>query len=108
MSEVLSCGSLAVASTFLGLVWYRKRRARLAPLPPGPEPWPYVGNIQDLRPEQLWLTASEWARKYGACSSYVDVGCHRRVAPYHTSVRGDLRVLIPVIPCREWILGQEG
>jgi hypothetical protein len=35
------------------------------PLPPGPKPWPLLGNITDLRPKELWLLATHWAKRYG-------------------------------------------
>jgi cytochrome P450 len=35
------------------------------PIPPGPNPLPIIGNILDLTPKELWLTAFKWARTYG-------------------------------------------
>ncbi|THH15228.1 hypothetical protein EW146_g5214 [Bondarzewia mesenterica] len=67
MSAIVSYSLLgAIASASIVFAWYCQRRALAVPLPPGPRPWPILGNLKDLRPEQPWLTASQWARKYGS------------------------------------------
>ena len=43
---------------------YRKTRP-LAPLPPGPQPLPIVGNVLHMPKEQPWLKYAEWAKQYG-------------------------------------------
>jgi hypothetical protein len=43
-------------------LFFRKPPRRL---PPGPKPWPLLGNISDLRPKELWLLATHWAKRYG-------------------------------------------
>ncbi|KAG1896118.1 cytochrome P450 [Suillus fuscotomentosus] len=35
------------------------------PFPPGPNSLPIIGNILDITPKELWLTAFKWARIYG-------------------------------------------
>ena len=50
---------LALLSYFLSL-FFRKPAH-----PPGPKPWPLLGNITDLRPNELWLLATDWAKRYG-------------------------------------------
>ena len=39
-----------------------------APLPPGPKPFPVLGNIADLTTKELWLSAERWGRQYGSLS----------------------------------------
>ena len=51
---------LALLSSFFLL--FRKLARRL---PPGPKPWPLLGNVTDLRPKELWLLATDWANRYG-------------------------------------------
>lgn len=47
------------------LVWLRKLRPSTPSLPPGPTPFPVVGNIRDLTTKELWLPALQWAKRYG-------------------------------------------
>ncbi|KAI0260736.1 cytochrome P450 [Gloeopeniophorella convolvens] len=55
--------TLALFALLSSLLLFR-RRHRL-PLHPGPKPWPILGNISDLRANELWLLATDWARRYG-------------------------------------------
>ncbi|PPR04944.1 hypothetical protein CVT26_012772 [Gymnopilus dilepis] len=47
-------------------VLLRKSKVSGAPLPPGPKPIPFLGNVLDLTPKELWLPASQWAKQYGS------------------------------------------
>jgi hypothetical protein len=64
MASVTLVAPLTLLSYFL-FALFRKLGRRRVPLPPGPRPWPLLGNIADLRPHQLWLLASDWAKRYG-------------------------------------------
>ncbi|KAF7346388.1 O-methylsterigmatocystin oxidoreductase [Mycena sanguinolenta] len=41
--------------------WQRRH-----PFPPGPTPYPFVGNFRDLPTKLPWLTYTEWGQKYGS------------------------------------------
>jgi len=65
MSSEAFIALLALLSSFFS----RFFRKPAHPLPPGPNPWPLLGNISDLRPNELWLLATDWAKRYGPSSS---------------------------------------
>lgn len=49
-----------------GLLFYAYRRKKLADsLPPGPTPWPIVGNILQYDKNDMRKTLLEWHKKYG-------------------------------------------
>jgi hypothetical protein len=48
------------AFMFMGL----HRTSRL-PLPPGPKPWPIIGNLLDLPKDKAWITYQSWSQQYG-------------------------------------------
>lgn len=58
-------GGLAVLFVAL-FFWRRSKTAGSSlPLPPGPKPWPLLGNITDLKAKEFWLAAAEWAKVFG-------------------------------------------
>ncbi|KAI0002537.1 cytochrome P450 [Russula compacta] len=66
MASVTLLALLTLLSSFLLAALLRHWHAtHLGPFPPGPKPWPLLGNIADLRPNQLWLLATDWAKQYG-------------------------------------------
>lgn len=53
------------AFLFVVYTWFRKSKASIGPLPPGPKPVPILGNVRDLTTKELWIPATQWAKKYG-------------------------------------------
>lgn len=39
------------------------------PLPPGPKPMPFIGNVLDMPQDQPWLKFKEWSKQYGTSAS---------------------------------------
>ncbi|KAI0075610.1 cytochrome P450 [Panus rudis PR-1116 ss-1] len=58
----LLVGLFIVAGLYL---WSKHRKTKSMVYPPGPKPLPVLGNVMDLTARELWLRATEWARKYG-------------------------------------------
>ena len=47
------------------LTCYVWRRNITRSLPPGPESFPIIGNMFDMKGDELWLRAHEWAKRFG-------------------------------------------
>ncbi|XP_072975564.1 p-coumarate 3-hydroxylase [Typha angustifolia] len=56
---------IAIFTVLIGALLYRLLRYRL---PPGPRPWPVVGNLYDIKPIRFRCFA-EWAQTYGPVMS---------------------------------------
>ena len=48
-------------------IWYFKTRSKSSrnPLPPGPKPIPFIGNIYDIPRVASWRVFQDWGKKYG-------------------------------------------
>ncbi|TCD70336.1 hypothetical protein EIP91_003965 [Steccherinum ochraceum] len=55
---------IAVLAILVVGVLLKSHRSRNPPLPPGPKPWPIIGNVLDMPTERPWDTYSEWCRQY--------------------------------------------
>ncbi|KAL2622455.1 hypothetical protein R1flu_002660 [Riccia fluitans] len=66
-ATVVQASLMTVAAVFVGLLLIRKLKARKR-LPPGPTPWPVVGNLPLLGPLPHWSLA-ELAKQYGPLMS---------------------------------------
>lgn len=53
--------TISIIAIFLTQKLYQRLRFKL---PPGPRPWPVVGNLYDIKPVRFRCYA-EWAQKYG-------------------------------------------
>ncbi|EIW62160.1 cytochrome P450 [Trametes versicolor FP-101664 SS1] len=53
---------VGIVTLLLTVVLTRKKNGAL---PPGPKPFPIVGNVLDLTARELWLRATQWAKSYG-------------------------------------------
>jgi len=60
----LACIAL-IAATFL-VIFFRKKANHVRTLyPPGPHPYPIIGNLYDFPLVQPWVTYTQWRKKYG-------------------------------------------
>jgi len=50
---------------------HRRRGGR--PYPPGPPPWPIIGNLFDIPNKFSWLAYTQFSKIYGTDSSLADV-----------------------------------
>ena len=54
------------------LLWRTGKAKKRAPLPPGPQKWPAIGNLLDMPRVKPWLMYHDWAKQYGNSRSLVD------------------------------------
>ena len=80
-SDAAVIGGLAAAAVVSSLL-IRWRNARNFPVPPGPKPYPFVGNVTDLDPRELWVTSAKWAKQYGTCTCRNQNGALRGITSH--------------------------
>jgi hypothetical protein len=61
--------AFVIASALYAL--YTSQQKKRLPLPPGPRPWPILGNALDLPSESSWLTYTEWKKTYGKLTPHM-------------------------------------
>ncbi|KIM84344.1 hypothetical protein PILCRDRAFT_818691 [Piloderma croceum F 1598] len=66
VSLLLSFASSVILIIGSYKVLFRRRKGAL---PPGPRPWPIVGNIPELPKNRDWRTYEKWAKEYGSVVS---------------------------------------
>ena len=54
-----------IAATIILLVRKRPKYCSGSPYPPGPRPYPIIGNLCDIPTVQPWVTYTEWQKEYG-------------------------------------------
>jgi hypothetical protein len=65
---ILTIAALAVVSLkYLHSVKIKRHRL---PLPPGPKPWPIIGNALDIPTSTPWIAYAKWSEVYGTFFSH--------------------------------------
>lgn len=74
MTYLTFIANLSVALLFLAAIRalrdHRRRGGR--PYPPGPPPWPIIGNLFDIPNKFSWLAYTQFSKIYGTNPSLAD------------------------------------
>ncbi|KAG1785833.1 cytochrome P450 [Suillus plorans] len=62
---VLALALIALVSFVVVQSLQKKRHTKKHPLPPGPPPLPFIGNVIGIDPDHPWLAYSRWGTEYG-------------------------------------------
>ncbi|KAG2054867.1 cytochrome P450 [Suillus hirtellus] len=65
MASTLALALLSLVSFVVVRSLQKKRDTKGLPLPPGPPPLPFVGNVLGVDPDHPWLAYSKWGTEYG-------------------------------------------
>lgn len=88
------CTKLLIATLLLGvgavLVDYARMLVRRRKLPPGPFPWPLVGNHFQIPKERPWIDWEQWAKHYDNPLMTIWVGREPRIIVSDAWVASDL------------------
>lgn len=66
MAQTLALALLSLVSFVVVRSLQKKRDTKGLPLPPGPPPLPFVGNVVGIDTDHPWLAYSKWGAEYGA------------------------------------------
>jgi hypothetical protein len=73
LNPLLTIAAIGIVVTTLTLLKGQRRTVEGVHLPPGPAPFPLVGNFFSIDAKQPWKTYSAWATRYGALESPVGI-----------------------------------
>lgn len=70
MLAAKTLGPFLILSMMAWAIYRRIRRSSKygLPLPPGPKPLPFVGNLFDCPHDSPWLAYHNWSKQYGQYS----------------------------------------
>lgn len=69
---------IVIICIFLATVLYKQKEHVHPNYPPGPKPWPIIGNIPNLNVQKPYLSFQELAKKYGPVFS-IKIGAQKMV-----------------------------
>ncbi|KAJ7488270.1 cytochrome P450 [Mycena latifolia] len=70
----LTLNDTILVGVALFLVFKLATRRSTLPAPPGPKPWPIIGNLLDMPSGREWTTFAKWGEIYGDISSVTVFG----------------------------------
>ncbi|ETW82095.1 hypothetical protein HETIRDRAFT_475560 [Heterobasidion irregulare TC 32-1] len=73
-SMLLAVVTLALLASLAVRQFFDRRRRQGLPLPPGPRPLPFIGNVLDLPTKSPWVTYAQWGKTYGGIISVNALG----------------------------------
>jgi hypothetical protein len=68
-SDIAVLSLAAVAASTVAFVLLQSQKRGQYPLPPGPKPKPFVGNIFDMPTGKTWVKYLEWSKEYNSMFS---------------------------------------